>query len=133
MYEAADSPATAAKRNSELKLIRELKQVHQEKEDAFRQVVRLREQIQKLQKHHDFESQKERTAQELQHLVEIADRNGDRAALKWAREQATVTKSTTKGPFSKVCLSLIRYEMPHPFLVVVNAQQSVSPLRSRLH
>lgn len=105
MYEAADSPATAAKRNSELKLIRELKQVHQEKEDAFRQVVRLREQIQKLQKHHDFESQKERTAQELQHLVEIADRNGDRAALKWAREQATATKSTTKGPFSKTPLS----------------------------
>ena len=103
MYDAADSPATAAKRNSELKLIRELKQVHQEKEDAFRQVVRLREQIQKLQKHHDFESIKERTAQELQHLVEIADRNGDRAALKWAREQASGTKSASKGLFSKVC------------------------------
>jgi hypothetical protein len=106
MYEAADSPATAVKRNSELKLIRELKQVHQEKEDAFRQVVRLREQIQKLQKHRDSESQRERTVQELQHLVEIADRNGDRAALKWAREQASASKSMTKGLFSKVCLFL---------------------------
>ena len=109
MYDSADSPATADKRNSELKLIRELKQVHQEKEDAFRQVVRLREQIQKLQKHHDFESQKGRTAEELQHLVEIADRNGDRAALKWARDKASASKSASNGPFGKVgCLSLRR-------------------------
>ena len=104
MHKAADSPVTAAKQNSELHLIRELKKVHQDKEDAFRQVVRLREQIQKLQKHHDMmESQKANgITPELQQLVEIADRNGDRAALRWAREQA----SSSKGQNPKVWIWL---------------------------
>jgi hypothetical protein len=91
MHESADSPTTAAKKASELDLIRQLKKVHQDKEDAFRQVVRLREQIQKLQKN-DRVSQQDRKTQEFQNLVEMANHKGDRAALKWAREQASVTK-----------------------------------------
>lgn len=75
----------------ERELISELKKVHQDKEDAFRQVVRLREQVQKLQK------SKSSTQQEFQQLVEKADRDGDRAALLWARKQVDKSAKSDKG------------------------------------
>eukprot|EP00546_Thalassionema_frauenfeldii_P020970 CAMPEP_0178903834 /NCGR_PEP_ID=MMETSP0786-20121207/5368_1 /TAXON_ID=186022 /ORGANISM="Thalassionema frauenfeldii, Strain CCMP 1798" /LENGTH=685 /DNA_ID=CAMNT_0020575231 /DNA_START=85 /DNA_END=2141 /DNA_ORIENTATION=+ len=75
----------------ERELISELKKVHQDKEDAFRQVVRLREQVQKLQK------SKSSPPQEFQQLVEKADRDGDRAALLWARKQVDKSAKSDKG------------------------------------
>ena len=89
-----DSPGSAAKQNSELELIKELKKAHRDKEDAVRQVVRLRDQVQQLQK-----SNREKTGttpKEFQLLVEKADREGDRAALKWAREQVMADESSPK-------------------------------------
>ena len=104
MHDAADSPSTASKRNSELQLIRELKKVHQDKEEAFRQVVRLREQIQKLQQH---DVHQDRTVQEFQNLVQIANRNGDRAAVKWAREQAAIKSSSSSSNTSSTSKGLV--------------------------
>lgn len=102
MAEYADSPSASAKsKNSELKLIRELKKVHTDKEDAFRQVVRLREQIAKLQKQ-DRKEDENRQAEDFQQLVDLANRDGDRAALRFARERASSVKKTRRGMYPQV-------------------------------
>mmetsp|Transcript_29984 Transcript_29984/g.45681 ORF Transcript_29984/g.45681 Transcript_29984/m.45681 type:complete len:676 (+) Transcript_29984:247-2274(+) len=75
----------------ERELISELRKVHQDKEDAFRQVVRLREQVQKLQK------SKSSPPQEFQQLVEKANRDGDRAALLWARQKVDKSSKNEKN------------------------------------
>lgn len=82
------APATPHERE----LVSELKRVHQDKEDAFRQVVRLREQVQKLQQ------SKSSPPQEFQQLVEKANRDGDRAALLWARKQVDSSRSNKNEP-----------------------------------
>jgi hypothetical protein len=124
MRESADSPSTASKRNSELELIRELKKVHQDKEDAFRQVVRLREQIQRLQRQETLQPNK---SQELQSLVDIANRNGDQAALQWAREQAAVS-TISKSIYPKVSVHISKTCTSFSSLLILISCQS--PLSS---
>jgi hypothetical protein len=93
MHKFPDSPSVASKsKNSELQLIRELKKVHQDKEDAFRQVVRLRERIENLK----LQGVEEK-ADEYQQLVELANRDGDGAAVRWAREKASSSVKKKKG------------------------------------
>ena len=122
MHDAADSPSTASKRNSELELIRELKKVHQDKEDAFRQVVRLRDQIQKLQKQ---DAQQNRTVQEFQNLVQIANSKGDRAALKWAREQAAMAPSSANSSKGLVYPKVSYFVVRHVFQPVKDVVSSI--------
>lgn len=93
MRQYVDSPSSSKTKNSELELLKELKMVNRDKEDAFRQVVRLRQQVSKLQT-------TDRKKEEFQALVEIADQDGERAALKWAREQVPEqSKSKTSFMF----------------------------------
>ena len=75
----ADSPAQS-NGGSDLKLIKELKKAKKEKEDAFRKIARLQEQMQQLQR-------QERKSQDIATLVQLANKDGDRAAVQWARQQ----------------------------------------------
>mmetsp|Transcript_39485 Transcript_39485/g.43680 ORF Transcript_39485/g.43680 Transcript_39485/m.43680 type:complete len:803 (+) Transcript_39485:115-2523(+) len=86
-YDTVSSP-------HEADLLNELKRVHQDKEDAFRQVVRLREQVQKLSAPPTIVESAE---EEFIRLVEKADREGERAALQWARQQVERSCSRKKN------------------------------------
>ena len=73
----------------------ELKKAQQEKEDAFRKVARLQEQVQQLQK-------QDHSRKDLEALVELADQRGNAAALQWAKSQISDSpgKRTTSSSVS---------------------------------
>jgi hypothetical protein len=129
MRQYADSPSVSSKsKNSELQLIRELKKVHQDKEDAFRQVVRLRDQIHKLQKQ-DRKEEETRKAEEYQQLVELANRDGDRAALRWAREQASSSSKKKSSMYPQVSCMPCFVSFSFSILLLVNLTISVPPIK----
>lgn len=82
LRDMAESPGRTAPGSNDLRLMKALKKAKQEKEDAYRKVARLQEKMQQLQK-------QDRKSQEIEALVQVADRDGDRAAVKWARQQVT--------------------------------------------
>jgi len=90
-YSVYATTPTASSSPHEAELLNELKKVHQDKEDAFRQVVRLREQVQKLSV-----PPAEAAEEEFKRLVEKADREGESAALQWARQQVERSSSRKK-------------------------------------
>ena len=94
MREFADSPG-AEKGSNQLRMMQELKKAQQEKEDAFRKVARLQEQVQQLQK-------QDHSRKDLEALVELADQRGNAAALQWAKSQISDSpgKRTTSSSVS---------------------------------
>ena len=89
LRDMADSPES-----TDLRLIKELKKAKQEKEDAFRKVARLQEQMQQLQK-------QDRKAKEIGTLLEVANKDGDRAAIQWARQQMSSTDKPVVSRLSR--------------------------------
>lgn len=70
-----------------------MKKVHKDKEDAFRETARLRERIERL---------KVQGAEEYQQVVELANRDGDQAAVQFARDKASTTKKKKSSMFPQV-------------------------------
>jgi hypothetical protein len=90
MREFADTPPSE-KGSNQFRMMQELKKAQQDKEDAFRKVARLQEQMHQLQK-------QENSKKELEALLEVANQRGDAAALQWAKTQVsgpTPNKKTT--------------------------------------
>jgi hypothetical protein len=73
MREFADTPPSE-KGSNQFRMMQELKKAQQDKEDAFRKVARLQEQMHQLQK-------QENSKKELEALLEVANQRGDAAAL----------------------------------------------------
>ena len=63
----------------------------QDKEDAFRKVARLQEQVQQLQK-------EDHSKKELEVLVALAEERGDAAALQWAKSQVSGMPNKSNSP-----------------------------------
>ena len=90
MRDFADSPGTD-KASSQLRMMQELKMAQQDKEDAFRKVARLQEQVQQLQK-------EDHSKKELEVLVALAEERGDAAALQWAKSQVSGMPNKSNSP-----------------------------------
>jgi phage protein D len=88
--QAAEVPQSAKDQASGLlRLEKEMREHEKGKADALRKVAILEEQLQKLKEKGDPQ-------EELDALVQMAERDGEVAALQWARQKASGT--TPRGP-----------------------------------
>jgi hypothetical protein len=92
LRKSASSPSgISTQQTAELRLVKELKKTQQEKEAAFRKVQRLQEQVAQLQK-------EESRVKELQTVLQLADKKGEAAAVKWARSQVSSSPTVSSMP-----------------------------------